>query len=738
MTTRPSEREGPLLNEEAALADFFDNASIPLHWVGADGKILRANNAELELLGYRAEEYVGHHIAEFHVEPEVIADILRRLSAGEMLHDYPSRLRCKDGSIREVRITSSVNWREGRFVNTRCVTRDVTADEQARRARAEAADFLEGLFEGFVACDTGWRVTHMNAAAERITGRKRADVLGKTLREAFPGSVGNPVEQMYQRAMETRRPERMEHFHEPYGQWLEISASPVKTGGLAFYFRDITELKRRDELQARLAAIVESSEDAIVSKSLDGIIQSWNAGAQRIFGWTAEEAIGKPILLIIPPERHDEERQILARLQRGERVEHFDTVRVTKDGRRIDISVTISPVRDAAARIVGASKVARDIGERKQMLRALEEASRQKDRFLAMLAHELRNPLAPIRNGLQLLRMVDPASEPAGRARAIMERQVDHLVRLVDDLMDVSRITRGRFEMRREPVELASVVLSAVETSRPAIEGGLHHFTLNLPSEPVVVDADFVRLAQVIANLLNNAAKYTDDGGQISLAAQRVGDEAVIRVRDNGIGIDPETMPRLFEMFAQAEDTVGRSRGGLGIGLALARSLVEMQGGRIEAHSAGRGHGSEFVVRLPLARTARTRRPASRSGMPGSEAPRRVLVVDDNVDAARTLEAVLRELGHDVAVAHDGPAALRVAREHPPEVVLLDISMPGMDGIELARRLRAQPGLDAVRFAAVTGLGQEADRRRTREAGFDVHLVKPLSPEDLRRALEFR
>jgi PAS domain S-box-containing protein len=607
--------------------------------------------------------------------------------------------------------------------------------ERARRLQAEASDFLEGLFEGFVAYGPDWRMTHMNAAAERITGRKRADVLGKTWQEAFPHAVGNPVDHMYQRVIVHRQPERMEYFYEHYGHWFEISASPVSNGGVAVYFRDITEFKRRDELQARLAAIVESSDDAIVSKSLDGIIESWNAGAQRIFGWTAGEAVGRPILLIIPPERHAEERSILARLRRGERIEHFDTVRVAKDGRRLDISLTVSPIRDAAGRIVGASKVARDIGERRQMLRALEEASRQKDRFLAMLAHELRNPLAPIRNGLQLLHMVDPASEPAARARAIMERQVDHLVRLVDDLMDVSRITRGKVEVRREPVELASVVLSAVETSRPAIEAARHHFTLNLPAEPVVVDADFVRLAQVFANLLNNAAKYTDEGGRISLAAEREGNEAVIRVRDNGIGIPPDTMPRLFEMFAQAEDSVGRSRGGLGIGLALARSLVELQGGRVEAHSEGRGRGSEFVVRLPLAPAKREARPASRGGRPNSDAPKRVLIVDDNVDAARTLEAVLRELGHEVEVAHDGPGALRAAREHPPEVVLLDISMPGMDGFELARRLREQPGLAAVRFAAVTGLGQESDRRRSREAGFDLHLVKPLSAEDLRQAL---
>jgi len=726
-------------SEDLALADFFENAAIPLHWVGPDGTILRANRAELELLGYERDEYVGRNIAEFHADPQAIADLLRRLSAGETVHDYPARVRCKSGQLKEVRITSSVNFQDGHFVNTRCLTRDVSAEQRAAQLQAQSRDFLEGLFEGFVAYDACWRMTHMNAAAERLLSRRRSEVLGRTWHEAFPHAVGNPVDLMYQRVMRTRKPERMEHHYAHYGRWFEISASPVETGGVAVYFRDISELKRRDELQGRLAAIVESSDDAIVSKSLDGIIQSWNAGAQRIFGWSAAEAIGRPILILIPPERHAEEASILARLRRGERIEHFETVRVTKDGRRVDVSLSVSPLRDASGRVLGASKVARDVSERKRVLRALEEASRLKDNFLAMLAHELRNPLAPIRNGLQLLRMVDPASEPAAQARAIMERQVDHLVRLVDDLMDVSRVTRGKIEVRREPVDLGSIVLSAVETSRPAIEAGRHRFTLSLPAEPVVLDADFVRLAQVVANLLNNAAKYTDSGGEISLAALREHGEAVIRVRDNGIGIAPEMQARLFEMFAQAEDSLARSRGGLGIGLALARTLVELHDGRIEAHSAGRGAGTEFVVRLPLARRA-SRAVQAGKASPLAQAPprerRRVLVVDDNVDAARTLEALLRELGHDVEVAHDGRAALAAARERRPEVVLLDLSMPGMDGIEVARALRRQPGFADVRFAAVTGLGQEADRRRTSEAGFDAHLVKPLSPEDLRRVLE--
>jgi signal transduction histidine kinase len=445
------------------------------------------------------------------------------------------------------------------------------------------------------------------------------------------------------------------------------------------------------------------------------------------------------MLSLIPAERHAEEAELMRRVRGGEHIRQYETVRFGKHAVPLEVSLTISPIRDAAGRVTGVSKLARDVSERKRVLRALEEASRQKDNFLAMLAHELRNPLAPVRNGLQLLRMVDPASEPAEQARAIMERQVDHLVRLVDDLMDVSRITRGKIEMRKEPVDLGSIVLSAVETSRPAIEAARHRFNLSLPSEPIVVEADFVRIAQVIANLLNNAAKYTDNGGEISLAAQREGNEAVIRVRDNGIGISPEMRSRLFEMFAQSQDSLSRSRGGLGIGLALARTLVELHGGRIEAHSAGQGRGTEFVVRLPLfvagARDAAAR-DGARAAAPAYGKRRKVLVVDDNVDAARTLHAVLRELGHDAEVAHDAGSALAAARERRPEIVLLDLSMPGMDGVELAQELRQKAGLAGARFVAVTGLGHESDRRRTREAGFAAHLIKPLSPEDLRKVLE--
>ena len=353
-----------------------------------------------------------------------------------------------------------------------------------------------------------------------------------------------------------------------------------------------------------------------------------------------------------------------------------------------------------------------------------------------MLAHELRNPLAPIRNALQIQKLPGADAAVVGRARETMERQVEYMVRLVDDLLDVSRIMRGKIELRREPVELATVVARAVETSQPAIDAEGHELTVSLAPEPLWLDGDLVRLAQVVGNLLHNAAKYTERGGKIWLAGERQGDKAVLRVRDTGIGIAPDMLPKIFEMFVQADRRTKNAQGGMGIGLTLVRSLVEMHGGGVEAHSGGLGTGSEFVAVLPLlSRIAEKGDRAERvkPSQGGRPAPRRLLVVDDNAPAAETLAMVLRLEGHEVTVAHDGLSALEQAAAAPPEMALLDLGMPQMDGCELARRFRAIPALHNVVLVALTGWGQEEDRRRTKEAGFDLHLVKPVEPEVLHR-----
>jgi PAS domain S-box-containing protein len=377
--------------------------------------------------------------------------------------------------------------------------------------------------------------------------------------------------------------------------------------------------------------------------------------------------------------------------------------------------------------------------ENTRLYQALREADQRKDEFLATLAHELRNPLAPIRNSLQILRMPRVDAKTIDRLRDMLERQVHHLVRLVDDLLDVSRVMRGKIELRRERVELATVVASAVETVQPLLDSQGHQLRINIPSESLPLGADPVRLTQVVTNLLTNAAKYTEQGGRIELTAERAGNMAVLRIRDTGIGIAPHMLPRIFELFVQVDTGTSRSQGGLGIGLTLVKNLVEMHNGTVQAHSEGLGKGSEFTVRLPLTSPTLTENQgqevepqvneeAASSGL-------RLLVVDDNEDAADSLALLLQFHGHHVRVAYSGMAALEITKRGVPDLVFLDIGMPGMDGYEVARRLRQQPGLEKVLVAALTGWGQQEDRRRSAEAGFDYHLVKPVEPKTLESLL---
>ena len=487
---------------------------------------------------------------------------------------------------------------------------------------------------------------------------------------------------------------------------------------------------------ALLAAIVESSDDAIVSKTLEGRILSWNAGATRIFGYEAAEVIGKPITIIIPPELYDEERQILEQVGSGRRIEHFDTVRVAKDGRRIDISLAVSPIRDARGVIIGASKVARDVTDRKRAEQALRDANRRKDEFLAVLAHELRNPLAPIRYALAAAKLPGRSAEQRKRAEEVVERQVTHMSRLLDDLLDVSRVTRGTLVLKKSRTELTSVIGVAIETARPLIDAKHHRLSLELPAQPVQLEADAVRLSQVFANLLINAAKYTDPGGDIRVRATQQANEVLVTVRDNGIGIPQEVMPRLFTLFSQADPTGGRTQEGLGVGLALVRGLIALHGGTVTVRSEGVGRGSEFTVRLPV-RIAATDIADDEVDADDalSGAPFKILVVDDSRDAADTCATLLELSGHRVQKAYSGRRALEVGGTFHPQVLLVDIGLPDIDGYELARRIRAAPWGRNILLIAVTGWGQEDDRRRALDAGFDHHLTKPAAAETLEALL---
>jgi signal transduction histidine kinase len=364
--------------------------------------------------------------------------------------------------------------------------------------------------------------------------------------------------------------------------------------------------------------------------------------------------------------------------------------------------------------------------ENADLVRALKESDRRKDEFLAVLSHELRNPLAPIRNAVQILHAKGPPAPELQWARDVIDRQVAQMARLVEDLLDVSRINQGKIELRREPVELASVIRDAVEASRPLVEKWGHDLSVTMPPEPVVLDADPTRLAQVLANLLNNAAKFTPQGGRISLTVEREGGDVVIRVRDNGVGIPADMLSHVFEMFRQVGPSVEGTQGGLGIGLTLVQRLVAIHGGTVEATSEGAGKGSEFIVRLPVSATAAEDAAGARGRrQPATSRPRRILVVDDNQDAADSLAILLDTMGHDVRTAYDGLSAVGTADVFQPSVVLLDIGLPKLNGYEVARRIRDQRGRD-VTLIALTGWGQDDDRRRSKDAGFDHHLTKPV------------
>jgi signal transduction histidine kinase/ActR/RegA family two-component response regulator len=419
---------------------------------------------------------------------------------------------------------------------------------------------------------------------------------------------------------------------------------------------------------------------------------------------------------------------------------------VRRDGRVVPIEDSAAPILDAAGHLIGAVLVFQDVTEKRRaeealrdQAEALKEADRRKDEFLATLAHELRNPLAPLCNALGLLHKTDDDVKTFRRVRAMMERQLRQLVHLVDDLLDVSRISCGKIQLRKQNLDLADVVHSAVEIARPVIEAGEHELTVTLPVPPLPVEGDPTRLAQVLGNLLSNAAKYTPNGGRISLVAGQDSKRAVIRVRDNGLGIPREMLPSIFEMFTQVDKHLERAQGGLGIGLTLVRRLVEMHGGTVEAYSEGLGQGSEFVVRLPLQEEKSNSPPQASCGdveQTGvASAGRRILVVDDNVDATDSLALLLRLQGHEVRTAFDGPSALEVAEAFRPEVMLLDIGLPGMSGYDVARQLRRLPAHQKTILVAQTGWGQEEDRSLSKEAGFDAHLVKPVELAALQQLL---
>ena len=639
--------ESQLRDSELELKDFLENAIDGLHRVGADGRILWANRAELAMLGYSAEEYIGHHSSEFHVDPSLIESVLSRLLSSPDVANCETQLRRKDGGILNVLINCNSRWSNGTFVYTRCLT------------------------------------------------------------------------------------------------------------------RDITSLKRSQQAELFLRTIIQSADDAIVSKTLEGIVTSWNAAAERIFGYRADEIVGKSITLLIPQDRGDEEKQILSKIKAGQRVDHYETRRICKDGRIIDVSLSVSPVKDGEGRVVGASKIARDItdrkqaeGRREQLLQeeqrartVAERANRMKDEFLATVSHELRTPLNAIIGWCHMLKNKDLDAAVVSRAIDTIDRNARAQAQLVEDILDVSRVITGKLQLSITRVDLAAAIYAAVDSVQLAADTKRIHIEVVADPKIRYIRGDGTRLQQIVWNLLSNAVKFTPEGGRITVRLQRSGSHVHITVADTGEGIAPEFLPMIFERFSQGDSSTTRQRGGLGLGLAIVRHLAELHGGTVMAESAGKGLGAAFTARLPLngvpepntplmkstqLDVARERYSAERALSPTLEGVR-VLIVDDNEDTLNVLAAHLYDYKASVETASSVTRALELMNSFRPHVLISDVAMPHEDGYSLISKVRNMKGLHARRVQAIalTGLTRVEDRARALSSGFDMFVPKPFEPIEL-------
>lgn len=623
----------------------------------------------------------------------------------------------------------------------------VPPPHRLREVEQHFAELVAGVEDHAIfLLDPNGIVVSWNAGAEHIKGYKPSDIIGKSFTTFYtPESIaaGWPQEELRRAAATGRLQDEGWRVRKDGTKiWANVVISALRDAsgelrGFLKITRDLTERKQAEEKlrqsEERLRLMVECVRDyAIFMLDTDGRVMSWNAGAERIKGYRAEEIIGKHFSTFYTLEDIEAEkpkREIEAVIRDG-RVED-EGWRVRKDGSRFWANVIITALHDTQGTLRGFAKITRDMTAKRQV-EELQSADRQKNEFLAMLAHELRNPLAPIRNGVELLKMSTKCEPDIYDTTQMMERQIVHLVRLIDDLLDVSRIVTGKIHLELEPIDVCEFIDRAVEEVQPTIDGRGHELMLVRPSRPLVVEGDVVRLAQVVSNLLTNAAKFTDQPSQIWLTVEARDSEAFIRVRDEGIGIETDQLDRVFTLFEQGDTTVSRSRGGLGIGLTLVKRIVELHGGSVSATSGGQSQGSAFIVRLPLSNLAASHARSRPFGtIDRHSSNRRILVVDDNVDAAISVAKMLKLWGHDVQTAFNGPEALEKAHDFEPHLVLLDIGMPGMNGYEVAKRMRAEREFDAVIITALTGYGQPEDQVRSLEAGFNHHMTKPPNPAAL-------
>jgi len=708
--------------------------------------------------GQTAEEMLGDGWSRA-VHPEDLDAAARSWRAAVARGEpYASehRIRRHDGQWRWMSVRAApIRDASGELVEWFGMNIDITEQKQAEAALRASERLFRAIFnqqfQYSVLLTPEGQIIEISDSIVRGTGVKAEEVIGKPFldgpwwrelpemrarwRRQFDEALARPGPSQAEAEYRTSDGEQRYALN-------TVTALRDEKGEVEFLLGegvDITERKRVEnalrESEERLRRVSNNAEVGLIRCSREGRYVSANPAYAKIVGKLLDEIVDRPIAEVIGEEAAANIRPYVDAALRGEHVAFEAKAQFPGVGQR-HLHVSYTPDADDASQIVGWVACVSDITERKEAEVALREADRRKDELLAMLAHELRNPLAPIRNGLELLRKVGTNASPASdRLLLMMGRQVDHLVRLVDDLLDTSRINCGKFKLQRQRLDLVTLLDQAVDTSRRLFDAEGPDLRLTLSHTPLPVDGDPVRLTQVFVNLLSNAARHTKRDGSIDIIVERVADEAVVSVTDTGAGISKELLPHIFDLFVQGGENIGRSQQGLGIGLALVREIVQLHGGTVEAHSDGEGLGSRFVVRLPFMEGGDTADSAAAGIVSRAKASRRVMVVDDMPEVAGTLASLLEVLGATVRVAHSGAQGLVTCADFEPELVLLDIGMPEMDGFETARRIREMPAGRKAMLVALTGWGEEQTRARTKEAGFDRHLVKPIHIKQLEELL---
>jgi PAS domain S-box-containing protein len=716
-----------------------------------EGVIASWNAGARRIKGYEAAEIVGKHFSVFYEAGAVAsgwpAEELRRSLTTGHFEDEGWRIR-KDGSrFWANAVISPIYADDGRHLGFSKVTRDLTERREHEQRLTDSERNLRLVVETvqdyaiFTLSPSGV-VLSWNRGAQRIKGYAAQEIIGRHFSAFYtPADIERswPEEEL-RRAVEDGRFEdegwRVRQDGKTFWANVVITALRTESGelvGFSKVTRDLTERRRHEEeLREReesLRVLVEGVRDhAMFLVDTEGRIRTWNAGAQRLLGYGAAQVLGQRTeMLYTSEDRNSGQFGIALERARAQGHVEFEAWRQKADGNRFLAAVTTTAVKSSDGEPIGFVQIIRDVTDKRRVAVLESEGKRISD-FIAMLSHELRNPLAPIRTAASILTKFADKPETIWCAELI-GRQVTHLTRLVDDLLDVSRITNGKIRLERRPVALNQVFEEAVESARPSVQKHSHVLTVALPDRALWADIDETRLTQVIVNLLTNSAKYTPAGGRIvaTLRADDAADgHAVIEVSDTGLGMSPELVERAFDPFVQGDRALDRSEGGLGIGLTLVRSVVELHGGSVKASSVGPNMGTTMTVRLPLA--ARPAEVALAVATPQAVRQARVLVVDDNVDAAEATAMLLELSGHEVKIAFDAEQALRVVATFVPDVAFLDIGLPGMSGLELARLLRQMPALGGSRLVAMTGYGQDKDREASEKAGFDAHLTKPVDP----------